>query len=523
MKRYTIYLPLIVFSCLAFGILLGGFLNFPSREVSLVKNTHKNKLYRLIDFIESEYVDDVNTDSIVDLTVNNILAKLDPHSVYIPPSEQDQVAEYMKGDFVGIGVNFYMHNDTVAIIRPVENGPSERAGLRSGDRILYAGSTKLFGRKMPTDTLYALLKGQEGTQLNLTIYRKSENKKFKVKVNRAVIPIRSVDAAVMLNASTAYIKINRFAQSTYDEFKKGLTTVEKKGATTLILDLRDNGGGYMEKAVEITDELLADKELIVFTKNKKERVDKIYATAKGSFEKGIVYVLINENSASASEILAGAIQDNDRGLIVGRRSFGKGLVQREMNFEDGSAVRLTVARYYTPSGRSIQKHYDTGNDDYFSEFEKRFENGELYKKDSIKIADTLKFKTKKGRIVYGGGGIVPDIFVPLEVAHGQENIAYLMQSGIVGHFAFEQIDVDRSQFKGISFENFLAKMEATDIYFNSFQNYLLENGLQLSLAKNKPLVKRYLAAEFARQLYNEERYFQIIVKEDSMIKTILVR
>ena len=261
----------------------------------------------------------------------------------------------------------------------------------------------------------------------------------------------------------------------------------------------------------------------MFTKNKKERVDKIYATAKGSFEKGIVYVLINENSASASEILAGAIQDNDRGLIVGRRSFGKGLVQREMNFEDGSAVRLTVARYYTPSGRSIQKHYDAGNDAYFSEFEKRFENGELYKKDSIKIADTLKFKTKKGRIVYGGGGIVPDIFVPLEVAHGQENIAYLMQSGIVGHFAFEQIDVDRRQFKGMSFENFLAKMEATDIYFNSFQNYLLENGLQLSLAKNKPLVKRYLAAEFARQLYNEEKYFQIIVKEDAMIKTILVR
>jgi carboxyl-terminal processing protease len=521
MKSNNKYLPILIFSTLGIGMLLGMFLNFPSTVVTEPKNAYKNKLNRLIDFIENEYVDDVDTDSIVDLTVNNILAKLDPHSVYIPPSEQSEVAELMKGDFVGIGVNFYMYNDTVAIIKPIENGPSEKAGIKAGDRILYAGSYKLFGKKLPTDSLYSKLKGAEGSEIELTIFRKSVNKRFKIKVRRGIIPIKSVDAGVMINPTMAYIKINRFAESTYDEFKDALSDLEKKGAKSLIIDLRDNGGGYMEKADEIADELLPDKELIVFTKNKKGRIDKTYATSEGSFETGKVYVLINENSASASEILAGAIQDNDRGLIVGRRSFGKGLVQREMDFEDGSAVRLTVARYYTPSGRSIQKTYSKGNDAYFNEFEKRFESGELYKKDSIKIADTLKFKTKRGRIVYGGGGIVPDIFVPLEVEHGAESTAYLMQSGIVGHFVFEQLDKDRNAFNGFTLETLLSKLDKTDVYFNGFQKYLAKNGLELQLGKNKTLVKRYLAAEFARQLLNEDKYFEIAIREDAMIKAVL--
>ncbi|HEX9979999.1 MAG TPA: S41 family peptidase [Flavobacterium sp.] len=521
MKNNKKNLPLLICACIAIGILIGGMLNYRPEGITVVKNAHKTKLNRLIDFIENEYVDDINTDSIVDVTVNNILAKLDPHSVYIPPSEQTEVAEYMKGDFVGIGVNFYMYHDTVAVIRPIEDGPSEKAGLRAGDRILYAGNTKLFGRKLPTDSLFTKLKGEEGSQVELTVFRKSENKKLKVRVTRAVVPIKSVEAAVMLDQKTAYIKLNRFAESTYREFHQALAELKQKGASSLIIDVRDNGGGYMDQAVQIADELLGEKELIVFTKNKKGRIDKTFATNKGIFQKGEIFILINENSASASEILAGAIQDNDRGTIVGRRSFGKGLVQREMDFEDGSAVRLTVARYFTPSGRSIQKAYEAGNEEYFSDFEKRFESGELYKKDSIKIADTLKFKTKRGRIVYGGGGIVPDVFVPLEVEHGQESIAYLMQSGIVGHFAFEQIDKNRKNFDGLHYPEFLNKMEATDQYFNGFQRYLTDNGLQISLAKNKSLVKRYLTAEFARQLFEESKYFEITVKEDAMIKEVL--
>lgn len=517
------YLPLVIFLCLAIGVLLGGMLNFPSPEaISKPENAYKSKLNRLIDFIENEYVDDVDTDSIVDLTVNNILEKLDPHSIYIPPSEQTETAELMRGDFVGIGVNFYMYKDTVAIISPIKNGPSEKAGLKPGDRILYAGKSKLYGRKLPTDSLFSKLKGEVDSHVQLTVFRKSTNKIFKVDVTRGIVPIKSVEASLMLNQTTGYIKITRFAESTYDEFHNALVSLKKQGATALVVDVRENGGGYMERAIQIADEFLPDKELIVFTKNKKGRVDKTYATTEGIFETGKVSILIDENSASASEILAGAIQDNDRGVIVGRRSFGKGLVQREMDFDDGSAVRLTVARYYTPSGRSIQKHYERGDEEsYFSDFEKRFASGELYRKDSIKIADTLKFKTKKGHIVYGGGGIVPDVFVPLEAEHGQESVTYLMQSAVVGHFVFEQLDKNRSAFAGLSFAEFLQKMDKTDQYFTEFQKYLDENGLQLKLVKNKPLVKRYLSAEFARQLYGEDKYFEITLKEDPMIREAL--
>ena len=522
MKSKEKYLPILLFSCIAFGIIIGGMVNFPRKDFSQSKNATKTKLNRLIDFINEEYVDNVNTDSIVDLTVNNILANLDPHSVYIPPSEQTAVAESMKGDFVGIGVNFYMYNDTVAIIKPLENGPSEKAGIKAGDRLLFADNTKLFGRELPNDSLFNKLKGEEGSEVLLTIFRKSENKKLKIKVIRDIVPIKSVDASVMLNKTTGYIKINRFAETTYTEFKSGLDKLKNQGATTLVIDVRENGGGYLEKAVEIADELLKDKELIVFTKNRKGTIDKVLATEEGVFETGKVYVLIDENSASASEILAGAVQDNDRGTIVGRRSFGKGLVQREMDFDDGSAVRLTTARYYTPSGRSIQKPYKKGESEaYNNEFESRFKSGELYAKDKIKVADSLKFKTKKGRIVFGGGGIVPDIFVPLEMEHGAEGLGYILNSGIVGHFVFEKLDQNRGAFKGLTFEQFLIKMDKEYKYVSNFESYLSQAGLDLKINKNKSLVKRYITAEFARQLFGESQYYKIVLKDDAMIKAIL--
>ena len=523
MKKTPIYWPLLLFCMLAIGVLLGGILNFPANKPFLAKNNYKNKLDKLIDFIDAEYVDKVNTDSIVDLTVTNILAQLDPHSVYIPPREQTDVAESMKGDFVGIGVNFYMYKDTVAVIKPLENGPSAKAGIQAGDRILFADKTKLFGRKLPSDSLFSKLKGEEGSPIELTIFRKTTNKKLKIKLNRDVVPIKSVDAATMLNATTGYIKINRFAETTFTEFKTGLNKLQKTGATSLIVDLRENGGGYMDSAAQIADEFLKDKQLIVFIKNRKGKVEKTFATKKGSFETGKVTILMDENSASASEILAGAIQDNDRGTIVGRRSFGKGLVQREMNFDDGSAVRLTIARYYTPTGRSIQKPYSKGNEEaYYNDFETRFKSGELYEKDSIKIADTLKFKTPKGKIVYGGGGIVPDVFVPLEGKHGEESIVYVMeQSGIVSHFSFEQLDKNRKAFEGLSFEQFLYKMEHTDLYYTTFQKYLAGSGVVLKLDKNKNLVKRYLMAEFAKQLFDEQKYYDIVLKEDPMVQAVL--
>ncbi|MBX9807419.1 MAG: S41 family peptidase [Flavobacteriaceae bacterium] len=521
MKINPKYFLIIIFGALAFGILMGGWLNFPGQSQFLIKNNSKNKLNKLLDFIDNEYVDKVNADTIANRAIDNILAQLDPHSVYIPPSEQAKVAESMRGEFVGIGVNFYMYKDSLAIIKPIENGPSEKAGIKSGDRILYADKTKLFGRKLPSDSLFSKLKGKEGSEILVTVYRKSENKKLNIKIKRGVIPIKSIDAALLLNPTMGYIKINRFAESTFEEFKTGLTKLKEQGAKSLVIDLRDNGGGYLEQAVAIADEFLKDKQLIVFTKDKKGTLEKTFGTKTGSFESGKLFVLINENSASASEILAGAIQDNDRGTIVGRRSFGKGLVQREMDFDDGSAVRLTIARYYTPTGRSIQKPYSKGTEDYMKEAESRFKSGELYHKDSIKTPNTPKFKTPKGKIVYGGGGIVPDVFVPLELEPSKEHTVYLLQSGILGQFVFEQLDHNRKVFKGLTFEQFKVKMEETDLYFNAFQKFLFRNEIEMKLGSNKVLVKRYLAGEFARQLFHEDKFYDIVLKDDAMIDAVL--
>lgn len=523
MNKNRVYIPLLLGVALALGFLLGGYFNFPARNKHWLTNNPKNKLNRLLELIDTEYVDSVNTDSIVDLTVTNILAQLDPHSVYMPPSVQAEEALNMKGDFVGVGINFFLYKDTVAVIKPLENGPSAKAGIMPGDRILYAGKTRLYGRKLDSDYLFSEFRGDEGSPLELTVYRKSTKKKFKVHLKRSVVPIKSVDAALMLTPTVGYLKINRFAETTYDEFQVGMTKLRNAGMKTFVIDLRDNSGGYMEMAIKIADELLPNKKLIVFTKDKKGKIEKAYATEVGDFEEGKVCILINENSASASEILAGAIQDNDRGIIIGRRSFGKGLVQKETSFDDGSAVRLTVARYFTPSGRSIQKPYKKGDEaDYENEFNHRFENGELYDKDSIKVADSLKFKTKKGKIVYGGGGIVPDVFVSLEGKKGEENIAYIMQeSGIVSNFVFEQLDQQREKFLQLGYQKFITYMNSTDEYLNRLQKHLNGMGLHVRLLQNKPLVQKYLAAEFAAQLFGDEKYFEIALKKDPLIEAAL--
>lgn len=522
MKIDKIYVPLILFATLAIGFFLGGlFIKAPTASTVNEKNETKQKLSRLIDFIDSEYVDNVNTDSIVDQTVTGILEKLDPHSVYIAKNEAQHEAELMHGNFVGIGVNFFIENDTVVVINPIEGSPSDKAGIKAGDRLLYAGKQKLFGKQINSDKLYKVLKGEPESNVLITVFRKSENKQLKINIVRNTIPVKSVDIAVMLDKTTGYIKINRFAETTYREFQIGLAQLIKKGASDLILDLRDNSGGYMEEAIKIVDEFLPEKKLIVFTKNKKGQIEKTFATSNGVFEKGKIEVLINENSASASEIIAGAIQDNDRGLVIGRRSFGKGLVQREMTFKDGSSVRLTIARYYTPTGRSIQKSYENGVDDYLNDFMKRYHNGELYAKDSIKIADTLKFKTPKGRIVYGGGGIVPDIFVALESTKGNEVVPLLMQSGVVMNFVFKTIDNDRKVFEKLNYHQLIDKTFKSDSYFELFKSHLQQSDAYIDLDSNKNFVKRYLTAEFCRQLLGENYYYIVVLKDDKMVKEAL--
>jgi len=522
MKKKQQYLwPTILAATLAVGVFIGGKLHFnDSPEKLFTTNSKKDKLNRLIDYIDYEYVDEINTDSIVDVAVNNILDKLDPHSVYIPKKDMAKVSENMKGDFVGIGISFFMENDTISVVRTIEDGPSYNKGIEPGDRILMADNVALFGQKLPNDVIIDKLKGKRGTPVKLKIYRKKDDKTFTVTITRDNVPLKSVEASYMLTRDMGYIKVNRFAESTYKEFKTALTNLQKQGAVKLTLDLRDNPGGYLGIAEQMADEFLKDHQLILFTKNKKGQIDSTYATKKGSFENKPIYVLINERSASASEIIAGALQDNDIGTIVGRRSFGKGLVQREMELGDGSAVRLTIARYYTPTGRSIQKDYAKGNKDYYQKFTDRYTTGELVSVDSIKVADSLKFTTPKGKVVYGGGGIIPDIFVPIE-GYGEEAISFLESGGIMSRFIFNHLEEDRNRYNDYSEKDFVRKFKVDDILFEKFINYMQLFSNQEESSMNyyeyEDKIKLYLKASIAEQIYNPNAYAIIKGQDDPML------
>ncbi|MEP1490472.1 MAG: S41 family peptidase [Algibacter sp.] len=517
------YLPLIIGVAIATGIFVGGKLNFgDSSDRLFTSNSKKDKLNRLIDFIDFEYVDDVNTDSIVDVTVNGILGNLDPHSVYIPKKDMQRVTENMKGDFVGIGVSFYTYKDTIAVIRPIENGPSEKAGIKSGDRIIIADNDTLFGNTFKDDEIVKKLKGSIGSDVNLKIYRKGEAELLDFTVTRGKIPIKSVDAAYMLTEKLGYIKVNRFAESTYKEFKKGLDKLQDLGATEIALDLRDNPGGFLTIAEQMVDEFLEDDKLILFTKNRRGKIEKSFATDAGDFEDSNVYVLINENSASASEIVAGALQDNDKGTIVGRRSYGKGLVQREMDLGDGSAVRLTVSRYYTPTGRSIQRPYEYGNKDYYDEYFDRLNSGELLDPEKIEVADSLKFTTPKGKVVYGGGGIIPDVFVAIDNSMHNETLSYLQRRGFISYFVFEELEKDRTQYSNISKRDFIDSFEVTDDFVLKFQEYLnARTPSQITFVAYHLEVKQYLKATLADQLYGDGAFEEIFNQRDIMIDEVI--
>jgi len=517
-NKTKIYIPLIIAVAIAFGIYLGSSLNYQKKSLTFFGGTpQEKKIKRLIDYIQYEYVDEVDTDSLLDGTIKNMLNKLDPHSVYIPAQEHDQIAETMNGKFVGIGIQFRMYKDSLTVIKVLENGPSKKAGIKAGDRILIANNDTLYGKEIKSAYILKTLKGKPNTTVDITVYRKSENKNISFIITRGDVPIQSVDAFYMLNDELGYIKINKFAATTYDEFKVALTNLLDDGMQKLVLDLRHNPGGYMQVATEIIDEFLEDGKLIVFTKNKRDKIDKTFATKKGAFEKGHVFVLINGSSASASEIVAGALQDNDKGTIVGRRSFGKGLVQQEMGLGDGSAVRLTVSRYYTPTGRSIQKPYDhNGNEQYFNEFEKRYDGGELMSADSIKVNDTLIFTTPKGKIVYGGGGIVPDVFVAIDTTMYFENIHYRK----LNDFVFNYADTHRDTLQNWSLDDYIANFDKNNQIFNTYLKELPSEFQNLDAFEYKNL-KKYLNALFAQQLFDINAYFKIINEQDKMINKVI--
>ena len=519
------YIPLIVGAAIAAGVFVGGKLNFKDTSDRLfTSNSKKDKLNRLIDYIDYEYVDEVNTDSIVDVTVNGILDNLDPHSTYIPKSELERVTNNMKGDFVGLGVNFYTYMDTITVIRTIEDGPSEKAGIKAGDRILMADGDSIFGKEWSNKDIVAKLRGEKGSKVDLKIFRKGEDQLLDFRIKRDIVPIKSVDAAYMLTSKLGYIKINRFAESTYKEFKTALDKLQDQGATQLALDLRDNPGGFLGIAEQIVDEFLEDDKLILFTKNKTGKIEKSYATKRGDFEDGEVYILINESSASASEIVAGALQDNDKGTIVGRRSYGKGLVQREMSLGDGSAVRLTVSRYYTPTGRSIQRPYNNGNNnDYYNDYNKRLRSGEFENEAYIQIADSLKFKTPQGKVVYGGGGIIPDIFVPLNTNHQNETLNYLKRREYISNFVFNELDKDRSVYKDVDASDFISNFEVSDDIVVKFQDYVnLKERTSITFVAYYNQMRRLIKSELAEQLYGSNVAEQILNENDDIIEEVIL-
>lgn len=516
------YLPLFVGVAVATGVFIGSKLNFSdTTEKIFATNSKKDKLNRLIDYIDFEYVDQVNTDSIVDVTVNGILENLDPHSVYIPVDQYEDNADDMRGNFVGIGISFYPYKDSIAVIRSIEGGPAAKAGIKGGDRILYADAHKLFGEQIDRDSISNYLKGAINSRVDLQVYRKGEKDLLNFNVKRRRVPLVSIDAAYKLTDAIGYIKINRFSETTYKEFEKVLDGLIDEGISKLVLDLRNNPGGYIATAEQVVDEFLENDKLILITKNKNGEENKSFATRRGDFEDGQLYVLINENSASASEIVAGALQDNDKGIIIGRRSFGKGLVQREMSLGDGSAVRLTIARYYTPTGRSIQKPYGEGNNAYYRDYEKRYQNGELLRADSIKVADSLRFVTPLGKVVYGGGGIIPDVFVPKDTSVENETIQYVSRSGFMSYFIFEFLEKNRSQFENVTFSEFVKEYEVSKTLIKEFIDYAKLEEAQIDLGDYTEELKKALKANIAQQLFGPNAFEYILNEDDPMLKKVL--
>lgn len=450
-NKFAAYSPLLFALMLAVGIFIGFNLS-DSRPIDLdiIATDKKNKLGQVITLIDQRYVDTVNTESIVEETIDDILYDLDPHSDYIPASELSGATEPLSGEFEGIGVEFTIQNDTLVVINPVENGPSQKVGIMPGDRFILVDDSVIAGVGVTNQTVMNLLKGESGTEVEVQVHRKDEKELLPFTINRGRIPIKSVAVAMRVNENTGYLKLLRFASTTKSEFREAMDKIKVMDLKNLVIDLRDNGGGYLQTAVELADEFLPANKMIVYTKGKAYDNKEYKASDNGKLDAINLYILINENSASASEVLAGAIQDNDRGTIIGRRSFGKGLVQDQLFFDDRSALRLTIARYYTPTGRSIQKPYGEGID-YENDYFTRYENGELLNSDSISFPDSLKYTTPGGKTVYGGGGIMPDHFVGIDTMGASDYLSEIGFNGLLNRFGFEYADSHREELN--SFDN----------------------------------------------------------------------
>jgi carboxyl-terminal processing protease len=524
-EKQNIFLPIILSLVLISGIWLGYFLSLKIGS-SNVKNQSQQtstneKINSLLEFIDYQYVDTINKPDLVEKTVTAMLQSLDPHSSYIPAAEFDMSNETLEGNFDGIGVEFNIIRDTIRVINPIDGGPSEKVGIRAGDKLIKVGVENLTGEKITNKKVFEALRGKSGTTVNVTILRNGVKNPMPFKITRAAIPLYSLDAAYMTSGDIGYIKINKFAATTYNEYLKAFNDLNKQGMKKLILDLRGNPGGYLNAAVDISDEFLTNGLQIVYTQGKANPKKTYRATQRGSFEKNNLVILIDEGSASASEIVAGAIQDNDRGLIIGRRSFGKGLVQDQMQLPDGSAIRLTVARYYTPTGRCIQKPYSDDKTDYYNEEFDRYQHGELINADSIKLDKSKQYKTPEGKIVYGGGGIMPDVFVPIDTTKSNPFLNKVFYAGLINTFAFEYADKNRSELKKYTnSKTFINQFKITTAIFDEFYEYCKKQSIELgSLNKQQSNValEPYLKALIGKNAFDKDAYYPIINKNDKCI------
>jgi carboxyl-terminal processing protease len=516
-----------IVTLLLFGsIFVSSLLQGQENVKKLDENSTTRKYATLLYYINSYYVDTVNMSDIVEDAIITTLKDLDPHSSYISPEDVKKANEPLEGSFDGIGITFQIFKDTILVIAPIPGGPSDKVGIQAGDKIIKVDGEDAYGEWLTNKWVMEHLRGKKGTKVTVSIARKGVKELLDFTIVRDKIPIFSVDAAFMLDKKTGYIKLNRFAKNSKEEFDKAIDSLKQKGLKNLIFDLRSNSGGYLATAKKIADEFLKDGFLIVYTEGIHQPRQNLYASSAGGFEEGNLIILVNEGSASASEIVSGAVQDWDRGVIIGRRTFGKGLVQRPFRLPDGSVVRLTVAHYYTPSGRCIQRPYDEGVDKYYEELNERMKHGELYNKDSIHFPDSLKYETKNGRIVYGGGGIMPDIFVPWDSARYNTLFSNFIRKGVYNEYVNNYLNKNRNKLKKefTTLKSFISDFEVSEDMFDELLKLAKDKEVEIEdkeLEPNKDFYKLQLKAYIGRNLFDQGAFFQILAPMDSAINKAL--
>ena len=518
-------MPLLMAISVVIGIVIGSFYanHFSGNRLTII-NSGSNRLNNLLRIIDDQYVDKVNVDSLVEKAIPEILAELDPHSVYISAKDVQSANDDLKGSFSGVGIEFTIRQDTIHVQNVVNNGPAEKAGINAGDKIVSVDGKPFVGKIVTNEEAMRRLKGPQGSKVKIGVVRYGHAKPIVYELTRAEIPTKTITAAYMLDDNTGYIKVRGFGEKTYPELLIALANLQQKGFSNLVIDLRDNVGGYLQSAVQMANEFLPAKKLIVYTEGRKSPRQDYWSDGHGAYQNMPLVVLINEGSASASEIFAGAMQDNDRATIIGRRSFGKGLVQQQIPFPDGSMVRLTIARYYTPSGRCIQKPYTNGEDaNYASDLMTRYEHGEFFSQDSIHHAGPA-YHTGNGRTVYGGGGITPDIFVPEDTTNFTSYYKQAAMTGLILQYAFTYTDNNRQKMKEFKKMLDLVKYLEKQGLVEQFASYADKYGLQrrnLMIKKSYTLLDRYINGRIVYNMLNEQAFVEYLNQDDPVIATAL--